>query len=266
MASKSKGGVSFRPDSYVEGGGLLGDVDVTFVSCEFLLWDYNGNSPNSVPAFKAELEVDGQEEHVEQYFSCGKDTDWEPSEDGKSLVPIGKATGLNKNCNFAMLVNSMIEAGFPADKIDNDCSIFEGLVAHVVRVPEPKRPGLVRQPRADGKEYEKTIMVVDSIIKLPWEGKNAKKGTGAAKKGTTAAKGKEAEETGGDDEIKEKVQGAIMEILAKNPKGIDKKKLAGEVFKYFKDDPDKQACVKLAYDDDFLGDGMWTYEDGKVSM
>lgn len=252
---EAAGGASLRPSDAVEGGGLLDNVDVRWKEVLFEMWDYNGTQAAS-PALKVVMEVeDGAE--VTQYFSCGKAEDWTPSKDGRKLVPIGGARGLNKSSNFMILLDSMIKADFPEDKIGDDCSVFEGLEAHMVRVAAPKRPGLApAKARADGRTYERTNLVVDVIHKLPWEKKGGAKG--ASKK----------DEGGADDAVAEKTTAAILEIIEDLDKPITKQQLAGKVHtKLAKEkDKDAMAAAQLANKDEFLSNGPWSFERGMVSQ
>ena len=249
MAEK-QGSVSLRPSDAVEGGGLLDNVDVTWKEVRFAMWDYNGAVEVAGPALKVVMEVDDGTK-IEQYFSCGKADDWTPSKDGKKLVPVGGAKALNKSSNFMILLDSLIKADFPEDKIGDDCSVFEGLEAHMVRVKAPERKGLAQTKRADGKTYERTNLVVDVIHKLPWDKKGAK-------------------EKGGDsDAVSEKTAALIMEILSEDAdKKWPKAKLAGEVFKRLNTSKDKDAmaAAQLANKDDFLKEGAWSLDKGMVSM
>lgn len=248
-------GASFNPDTFQEGGGLLDNVDVKWKEIRAVMWDYNGTIPQEVPAVCIIMEVEDAEEPVEQYFSCGGAKDWSPSKDGTKLVSVGEAKGINKTSNFGILLTSLVEAKFPVAKMNtDDLTIFEGLECHMVRQKEPERKGLVRALRADGKVFEKTNLVVDHIIKLPWE-------TAKGKGKTTTAKGKE--EVEGDD-IEGKATETVMEILEANPKGVDKKKLAQLVLQKLKTDSDRNEILKLVYNDKFLEKGPWGYEDGKV--
>lgn len=252
-------GVGFRPTDFTEGGGLLDDANVIWEKCEFVLWDYNGNGPQT-PALR--IDMKHEDEDIEQYFSAGKAEDWTPSKDGTKLIPIGNATGINRRSNLAILITSLIDAGFPEDKIEDDCTVFEGLVCHMVRKPAEKRPGLVRTPRADGKVFEQTNLVVDEIQKLPWE-----KGKGkASAKDKKSGGGVKEEETTADDEqsVEEEAIAVVMEILEANPKGVDKKKLAAQVFSKVKSSPNRNAISQLVYKDSFLSSGPWSFEDGIV--
>lgn len=260
VKERTERAASFNPDTFAEGGGLLDNVDVTWKELNAEMWDYNGTIPDAVPAVKITMEVEDVEGDQEQYFSCGSAKDWEPSKDGKRLVSVGKASGINKTSNLGILLMSLIEAKFPKDKMDtDDLTVFEGLKCHMIRMKEPERKGLVRTPRADGKVYEKTNLVVDHIIRLPWEGGKgsksiASKSTGKAGKGKTTA----------DDDVEIKAIGLITTILESNPKGVDKKKLAQLILQEAKGDPDRNAILKLAYNDSFLEEGPWEYKNGKV--
>jgi len=246
-------GASLSPSTYVEGGGLLNDVNVKWKECRFELWDYQRTQPNAVPALKVTMEVEDMEEPVDQYFSAGSTRDWMPSKDGKKLMSVGVARGINKTSNLAILINSLIEAEFPPERIEEDCTVFEGLECHMVRVKAPERKGLApRAPRADGKTYEPTNLVVDSIIKFPWD--------------RVSATGKAASSEDDEGDLSEKARSLIMEILEKNPKGLDKKKLASVVFNALKTDPDRNEIVKMIYNEEFLKEGPWDFAKGIVGM
>lgn len=255
MVVQKEEGASLKPSDAVEGTGLLDNVDVVWKEVKFEMWDYN-NTQKASPALKVVMGLEDGEEAI-QYFSCGSADAWAPSKDGKKLVPISGAKGMAKSSNFMILMDSLVKAGYPEDKISDDCSDFENLECHMVRVKAPERKGLVQKARPDGKTYEKTNLVVDVIHKLPWE----KKGAG---------KGKDA----GTDAVAEKTSGVIMEILGDEKfmksysNGIPKAKLAGEVFKRMNADKDKDAmaAAQLANKDDFLKEGAWTLEKGVVSM
>jgi len=244
--AKEVGGASLRPSDAIEGGGLLDNVDVMWKEVKFEMWDYNGTQAPS-PALKVLMEMEDETEAI-QYFSCGAADAWAPSKDGTKLVPIGGAKGLSKSSNFMILLDSLIKADFPEDKIRDDCTVFEGLECHMVRVPAPKRPGLApAKARTDGRTYERTNFVVDVIHKLPWDKKAAK------------AKKDEA-----NDQVAEKTTTAILEILEANPKGMTKQKLAGQVFTKLKGDPDAMAAAQLANKDEFLKEGPWTFDKNLV--
>src|SRR3990167_6088446 len=143
MAGQTAG---LKPSEFVEGGGVVSDVDVGLKEVAFVLWDYNGRAPVRNPAIMAKMVEDEGTEHV-QYWSAGQSKDWMPSEDGKKLVAVGSGSGLNSGSNAGILLTSIVNAGFPEDKIGDDITVFQGMRCHVIRVPAPKR-GIVKEPRA----------------------------------------------------------------------------------------------------------------------
>jgi hypothetical protein len=249
-----KRGASMNPDDFSE-GGLLDNVNVTWKECRFEMWDYDGKVPSPAPALKVVMEVEDGDPEATQYWSAGNAKDWEPSEDGTELVPIGSATGLNKGSNLALLLASLIKAGYPKTKMGSKASDFEGLVCHMVREKAPTRTGLPAQAvRADGRTFEKTVLVVDKIMTMPGE-KTKGKSTGA-KTGTTAA----TEEAGVD--IGGLTTDTIVGILEANPKGLDKKKLVQQVYQKLRTDANRNEALAWAQEDANLEAGPWEYAGG----
>jgi len=266
---------SLNPESFVEGGGLIDDIDVTFTECAFEMFDYNGTVTPGSPSLKVKMaDEDGTE--MEQYYSMGSAQDWIPSEDGSQLVAVGKATNIKTSTNGGILLKSLVDAGFPAEKLGDDITILNGLVAHVIRVPAPKRTGVKQSDKQKEREEKygpPTLLIVGEIKTLPWEKKSPK---GAPKGGAKAPAGKPA---GGKvaakpqtkaappvddgDDLTGKATAVVLEIL-EAAGTITKKELPAKIFQQMKTDPDRNAIVKLVFDDEFLGDGPWTYEDGTL--
>lgn len=260
----------FQPKNMVEGGGLLDDVDAVIKEMRVVNWDYNGKVPVPVPALKATLEIDGVDGGHEQYWSMGKGTDWQPSEDGFSVVAVGKATGITRSSNAGILIESMVNAGFPENKVTDDVRCFEGLKAHWTRVSAPKRAGSApKAPRADGRVFEDTILTVGSILSLPGEKKKAtappKAAAGSSAPKTTAAPAPAAP-VAADGDLDDRCTELVMEVLAENPNGVTKSQLPGLVFKKVGKDANKNKIVTRVFQEDFLTSGAWTYEGGKVSL
>lgn len=249
--------VSLNPEDFTEGGGLIDDIDVILKENVFDMFDYNGTVQPGVPSLKITMDHEG--DNVIQYYSMGSANDWLPSEDGKQLIAVGKAQNIRLSSNGGIFLKSLIDAGFPADKLSDDISILDGLQAHVIRVPAPKRPGLEKKE----KKYEDTILIVSEIKALPWEKKTPK---GApAKAASKAAAGKKApakkeEATEGDD-ASDEATNVILAILA-DAGSVSKKELPGMIFKTEKDNPNRNDIIKMAFDEEFLNNGPWNYEDG----
>lgn len=261
-------GVSLKPCDATAGGGLLDDEDVKVVESKFTMFDYSGKA-QPVPAIMWKLDRGDGSEPVAQYWSVGKGVDWMPSDDGKELLPIGKATQLVESSNGVLLLSSVVNAGIPESKIGADVSIFEGMECHMNRVAAPERKGLV------SKKENQTILVVTKIHKLPWE-KAAAKGGGKTAKGKPAGgggratKGSKAPATADIDGIATEFILNILandETMAQFPDGIPKAKLAPQAFATFPaDDPNRGAVVKKVFEDAFLNAGPWAYTGGKISM
>lgn len=260
-------GVSLNPETFLEGGGLIGDVDVLFKSNTFAMFDYGGTVPGGSPSLKAVMLAEGEEEEMDQYYSLGNARDWQPSDDGTQLVAIGNATGIRATSNGGMFLKALVDAGFPADKLGDDITVLDGLQAHVIRVPVPERAGIAKSKKQKDREEKygpPTLLIVSEIITLPWEkakAKGAPKKAAAKGKAKAKAKGKKTgEESGGADE---KAVETVMAILAEDGT-VAKKDLPAKIFQAMKTDPDRNEVIKLVFDDAFLSNGPWGYEDGTL--
>jgi hypothetical protein len=269
---------SLNPETFIEGSGLIDDVDVTLISNKFALFDYNGTVTPGSPSLLVKMQDDEGNEY-DQYYSMGSAKDWMPSEDGSQLLAVGSATSIRISSNGGILLKSLVDAGFPVDKLGDDITILDGTVVHVIRVPAPQRPGVKmtdKQKEREEKYGPATILVVSEIRTLPWDKKTPKgapkaaaKPVGkpttkpvAAKTTVKAAPAPEPEEE--VSELSEKAINAVMEILANGPAA--KKELPAKLFQTMKEDPDRNAIVKMVFDDEFLGSGPWSYEGGVLSL
>jgi len=186
-------GVSIRPSEFVEGGAVPVDRNLLWKECRFNLFDYTrktGEVVATTVAAKITYQDDEGTEYEQQY-SAGDPNRFQPSKDGKTLEALTESANLSKSSNYFILMNALINAGFPENRLGEDISVLDGLYTHNIGLPEPKRSGLVREPVEGARA--RVISVPDSIIKLPWENKG--KAT-QAKKATAAP----AEEDAGDAE------------------------------------------------------------------
>jgi hypothetical protein len=252
--------VSFNPDDFTA-GGLLDDITVK-LNHTFVLYDFEGKSTSgeAEPCLKIELtDIDTGEDYQPQYLGAGKASAWLPSEDGKSLVPVGDKAALVKSSNLAIYFTEMINAGFPKNKLTTSISCLDGIVAHMVRKELPARSGVKSTKTGkDGKEYAKTILVPDRIVSLPGE-KGAAKGKTAAKTTTAAAT---------NVDVTEAANQFVIGLLAEKGGKFQKKDIPQAIMKVDKEI--RPELLKLVYaNDNFLasgGNGMWTYANGEVSM
>ena len=178
-------GVSIRPSDFVEGGAVPVDKNLLWKECRFALFDYTKKSGEVVAttcAARITYQDDDGTEYV-QHYSASDPERFVPSADGKTLDAVGSTASLSQSSNFYILLNALVNAGFPEDKLDEDISTLDGLYTHNIGIPEPKRSGLARVVPAEGTAArERIISVPSQILKLPWEGKKGAAGAKAANK------------------------------------------------------------------------------------
>ena len=252
--------VNLRPDEYVEGGGLIDDFDGTITDIRFIMTDYNGGIQDAIPAARVTFEVDGEEAEAILYSVGGKD-DFAPDESGMGLIKLKSKSSLTKTAKFPMLMASIVDAGFPLNKMEEESiGYLVGFEGHFLRKAVEYK-GLKKK---EG-ERENTVLLCTKILKLPWEGKAVKvKGKTTAKRGGSKAK------AAADPELTATVVGIIQSILIMNDGTLVKKNLLSALFK---DDDMKalgdgqRAALTIAKDDTFLGgQEEWTYELGILKM
>ena len=165
---------------------MLNNEDVEIKALQFTGWDYNGAIQESVAALRCELELIDERgkrtgEVKEQFLTCGpKLEEVNPSDDGYMLLP-GSKTGLTKNSNFWLWLESAWKKGMPGDFIKSgSVKPLLGVRFHVIQLPAPKREGL------DQKEG-KTYLAVEHFISAPWLGKPGAAQAGVAHGAAVAA-------------------------------------------------------------------------------
>ena len=159
--------LSLKPSDFVLGGGVPSDRNLYITSAEFTYWDYNGQTA-AVTALKI-LYTDDDGVESTQFYSAGSPDRLKPSSDGKSLESIGVATGITRNSNCSIFIESLVAAGFPENKIGDDIGVISGLRIFAVAKEQPKRAGI------KGKVGEsKVVLVVSKILLMPWDKKPKK--------------------------------------------------------------------------------------------
>lgn len=259
--------------------GILDDVTVELTNCRYVKWDYGKPNEYDAETFffaKCIDQDDGSE--FEQRWKCG--AGWYPSADGESEADEGdelwsdSKTTLSKKSNIYRFIRSLIDAGFDPDLIDGNASTFEGMVVHMIQEP------IGGTKIVDGEERPMTTPVVDEIISMPGEGggrkpkggqkKDASKPKTTAEKESKTAGEKEpaAEEKGGGDEgdVRSEAISAVLEVL-EDKSTVKINKLPGEVHKACKGNPNRDAIVKMVFEDkEFLADGPWEYDADKKTV
>ena len=271
--------VSLMPEDFSEGGGLWENKNVRFTNCRFESeYDYGGKFKG--PAFVSDL-VDLDEEGViTQGWSIGKGL---TATDGKKATATGdKLMGstLVKSTNFAMLITSIVDALADAEKSDNVKKMFgegkasglDGLEAFMVR-KKVEREGLVPKKREDGRVYDQTVLIVDTIGKLPWEKKAppgaSSKGKAGSPVGTKAAPGAAKSVAEAVDGVQDKALMVVGQVVSKaGEEGISRDDLNAAVFKSIKVVAERNKVCELV----FAGDtaewlvanaeaGGWSYDE-----
>lgn len=256
-------GLSLKPKDAETGGGLLDDLDVVISKCRFGLWDYNGAIPQPIFALGVTFKDDDGNEAV-QWYSAGKTEHHIPTDDGRKAQAVGKeAKGLHESTNAMLFIASLVNSGFPEDKIGDDVSVFEGTRVHVNRVPKPKSgfaPGGAA-PKGDGK-----ILVVTKVYET---GEKPKSGAKAKAKVAEVAQEQAATATAqSNGAIPVKAQEAVINVLSAKGGSVAKNMLAAEIFKIMSKDPDRNAIIQMAFSDDFLGQSgqPWQFDGTTVSL
>lgn len=246
-----KGGtVSLRPSDQQQ-GGLLDDVDVTLKSLTFCEWDYNGAISDPVLAICVEMETDDGQEVEPQYFSCGDLKRMNPTADGKGLD--GASRGLNQSSNGGVFLKSIVDAGFPEDRIENTLSTFENTNVHVNRIPQKQRAGFTVTKKND--QYQATVLVVTGINRLPWE----KEGTKTAARPVTGAAGRapvqptqQSEDTEANLDVVDEAMSILTSAIDANGGKLPMNRIAMKTLKALAGNPNANEIRALFQNTDFL--------------
>lgn len=277
--------VGLRPSTFTKSGGFINDVDVTLIHARFVLFDYDGKSDDTALTCCVTMRDGDGNDHF-QYYSAGDKQYFVPSEDpknpdnsGKTLVKVGERDSINDGCNFAIFLNSLVNAGFDEGALDSgDISAIEGTRVHVEQIPQPKRSGLPSRPGQ--KEREKTILVVTRI--LEGEAKATKPGAKAAPakpaagtNKTVAAPAKPAVNGSGsapasdvDTDLRDELASELIGLFASQEvTELPKKSLVTGLFKSITNNPNKQNLIKAAGKDEYLSAlEDFSYENGVLTI
>lgn len=212
-------GVSINPETFVQ-GGLIDDVDAILSSVRFTKFNYEGKS-DEVLALKVNFTTPDGEAH-EQYYSAGDLKRFQPSDDGARAIPVGGASALVVSSNASQFLISIVNAGFPKNKLSDDVSVFDGTGVHLRRIAQAERKGLSK-PK-DGEERQKTILVVEKILFQPGEkptfvvgsGTGISKGAPAANKSVGAPAAVASSAPASSASLDEKTTGYVIQVLSEN--------------------------------------------------
>lgn len=279
--------MSLSPSTYkTGGGGLYDDVVIHIKSIEytneFPSENYTAPDGTESPLFvRLTLRIDGAEEDIVDniYLGNAGSNNFEPTEDGKDLVPAGEGVQLSDKSKWAIFVGSAIAAGVPdvwSDEQDSyDVRSLEGYKFHVKRLPTGS--GFKRTAKKSGKEYDDTAINVTRVVAAPGETKAAGKGkakaapAAAAKGKAKAAPVEEVEEADGGD-IEVQTVDLLNQLLKENKGKITKGQITLLVTKNAtktKMAPDtREAIRKLMFSDTFLEqEGLgFSYDKAKQTI
>ncbi len=166
--------VSIRPSDFVEGGAVPVDRNLLWKECRFANFDYvnkAGATVASTLAARITYQDDDGAEFI-QHYSAADPARFQPSKDGKTLVAVGTAQAISKSSNFYLLMNALVNSGFPENRLSEDISVLDGLYAYHIGIPAPKRSGL--QSAAAEGDRERILSVPSQVLRLPGEVKGAK--------------------------------------------------------------------------------------------
>lgn len=235
--------VSFKLTNF-SAGGILPDGIYLAKRHQFVLWDYDGKMQGNTLALEITFQTydpktnkESGEEQLQRY-SVGNPEYFVPTPDGSGIARVGTRTQPANNSNFHVYVENLINAGYPEDKYDNDCTVFDGMVVQITHIPAPKRSNMpksnlvARDP--EQPERERTIPVVSSIVRYPWDA--AKKGAAAAKPpaGKTSVAPKaapKAEANGAGDDDDQALLVEHLSTVLENETSIPRTKARLAVFK-----------------------------------
>lgn len=119
------------------------------------------------------------------------------AETGKGLVavPGAKATSLNNNTKWALLLQSLYNSALPAGLADDDLSVLDGITVHMQNVPTPEswktgaKTSATAEVQEDRGKAPEQIAVVSEIVSAPWmEATDAPAPVKTAPKAATAPK------------------------------------------------------------------------------
>lgn len=262
--------ISLNPETFNEGGaGLIDDVDLVVKSARFGMFEYGKTGKR--PALLFTFTTD-EGESLEEPYSVGKKEDWMPSDDGKQLLAVGASTSLHVSSKAGMFFKSLVEIGFPGEKLGDDISILDGLKAHFIRVPDPERKGLTKskeQLEKEAKYGPPTTLLPSAIVSLPWE---KTKPVGAPKAaGKPKAAAKKAEEAAPAEEsadIEVNATDAVLAVLTDAGGELKITQLPGKILAKLREMgvPEQTPTLRKAVDAEFLKTGPWVYDGSTVKL
>ena len=166
---------------HADKSAYLDGVEAIITVCRTCTTDYNGKVTPAVPALGVQYTVPSfakDKQPKVQHYSAGDKEHRIPSDDGKRFKVFfpEKHKGLPEDSNARKFVQSILNAphvsgqgGFPRERISDDVTIFEGMRVKL-KAEAQNKTRKVEGQKEDGDDKNRTIILVDQILALPWEG------------------------------------------------------------------------------------------------
>ena len=252
---------SFNPD---EASGLLDNarVKISAVVVDVFAADSGVKFVNVNVTYKGDNEV------TERYLLGGADQ-WAPNATKTGAIAIKEGGRIWNKSDVFKLMKSIIDAGFPKNRLAGDLSVLVRLDVHVSRVTQE---GATYTDKKTGKERTRTTLLVSKIYTDAAQlasGAYAKGATKATKATTKAgpAPAASGDDTANDDFATE----VLVEVLGKGPLAKESvKSPAFLIITKAKKSAIREAVQARLVNDAFLGSlvdaGIIAYDGTTISL
>lgn len=178
------------PDGAIEGGGLPDKFNGEATDAKISTFTYKGKSRGGVGVglLLSLRDTDtGIDLEEPVFYSAGRQEEWEPTPDGRGLVPLKGQEGLRNNCNLFWFLQKLKVAENGYHFKENDFSKLIGMVAYYMRVPGPERSGLQRVAEEGVAARADTVLVPTRVLVPPGGKKSSGRAPAAAATAPAAA-------------------------------------------------------------------------------
>jgi hypothetical protein len=162
---------------------------------------------------------------------------------------------LNKNSNGGILLTSMVEKGVPVALLAGDITKLESMKCHWVQIPDTRNLTKGKRTGKDGKQYEKTILVVSAVISLPTGGTASAASAGSAGASIPPA----------FSDVTEFAVGTLTQLVLEAGDAFAKKDLAGKAMAALEGNSKKTQILQVMFKDEFIK-ANFKFENGIISM
>lgn len=164
--------VSFNPD---DASGLIDNVRATIADVKV---DYF--TANSGEKFvNVDVTYKATDRDFTEHYMLGRGDEWAPNAAKTGAIPLREGGRIWNKSDVFKLIKSLVDAGFPKNRVGTDLSVFKGTDVHLSRVVQEG----ATYKNKEGKEVTRTTLLVTRIYGLPGE----KAGGKAAVASKTAA-------------------------------------------------------------------------------